>query len=313
MPRSRAAVLLTLLLATAPPAPAAAMHLSGVLLHGADAQGRPTGGAWHTARSPGAGPLGLTRFNPAHVRHIPFPNNSRGEIDLPLLPGTHVVTLLFQYPPEMLPSHLVLNLFFDDDKREPRISVLVPHQRGFTRVRLNPAPATRSLYLEEVENGADLVHDDGRQRARLGAAFYFPSSGFTPQWMSRDFFEIDRVGPLELEPDGEWDGILVFELEVTPSRPRPTPRWSPGAKAPPTPPYVPPVLVEHGTPAMLPGRPLPTLPPVPTYPTRTRTQTPPTPSPTAPTTQTPTLSRTPSQEFKAQNPQLPTLSPSPLR
>jgi len=280
--------------------PAAALELSGVLIYSADGAGERVGGAWHTASGLRAGPLALMLLNPPAVRTFDFLNDRRGEVDLTLPPGTHFLTLLLQAEDSSYPSHLVVNLYFNRDKRSPGISLLVPHQRGFTHARLNPAFATQSLYLEDVGNAADLAFDGGLLQARAGAAFYFHTSGYTPQWMPGDFYRLDRVGAREIEPDGEWDTALVVELHVGPSPRRPPVRWQSPPPAAAAPRYVPPLLLERGTPAMLPAaRPTLVLPTprttstAATWPTAAPTVSPPptvsplatalTPAPTAPT------------------------------
>jgi hypothetical protein len=274
------------------------MPLSGLLLYAADAQGERVGPIWHTARGGRAGPLAFNAFNPGSARTMSFTNDSRGEIDQPLAMMTHVLTLYFQ-PEETFPTHLVLNAYFHGDQRDPKISLLVPHRRGFSHAYLNPAYQTYSLYLEEVDNSADLIYSDGLLQVRTGAAFFFPSSAVeTRAWLPGDLFLIDRVGTRELEPDGEWDGILVVELDVAPApRQAPTPRSLP--KAVDAPAFRPPILVERSPP------PPSATPPELEFPTPRTTST-------APKSETPAPARTPSAPPAATpSPPAPSVSATP--
>lgn len=185
-----------------------------MLLYATDPSGEHVGQVWHTASGLRARPIGFTRWYPSGLRGIPFGNNAKGEIDILLLPGTHITTLLWQPDDDGVPPVLGLNLFFNGDKRNPGISIVAPYRRGMTDFRQNPALSTLSLYLETVGNLADRAFDDGRLRARVGAAFYMPSGGQTWQWRPSDFFNLDRVGIRDLEPDGDPDGVFVFELVV---------------------------------------------------------------------------------------------------
>lgn len=246
--RRRRGILWAMWLVLALPQAAAAMDLSGLLLYATDGQGNRIGEVWHTASGLRARPLSFNAWNPGTARTMVLPNDARGEIDQRLPPGTHVLMLYFQAD-DPFPSHLVLNAYLDGDKRDPRISLLVPHRRGFTHSRLNPAYRTLSLYLEDVDSSADVVYDDGHLQARAGAAFFFPSSGEDTQaWLPGDLYLVDRVGRRELEPDGDWDGILVVEIDVGPA-PRPAlPRPLAGPLPAPRPAFRPPVLVERAPP-----------------------------------------------------------------
>ncbi len=196
---------------------AEAMRLTGVLLQAVDLAGRPLGPVWHTARG-GGRPLGFTRFPPPAVRGIPFGNAKDGEISIPLLHGTHLTTLFWQFLPGEFPPAMVLNLYFDEDSTSPKISAFVPLQWGLTNFVFNSAPGLLSLFLEEVPNEAELYFDSGLEQARLGAAFYFSSDPrWQGQWRPSDYVNLDRVGVDRLAPDGQPDGIFIFELIVEPS------------------------------------------------------------------------------------------------
>jgi hypothetical protein len=202
------------------------MDLTGVLIHGADLQGNVKGPIWHTSMGRGGRLLGVTRFAPPVLRAIPFGNDPiSGEFDKLLGGGSHMTTLFWQFLPGEFPPAMVLNLYFNGGNFSPQISVVVPFVYGLTQFYANPSPSTLALDASEVDNQAGTWFDDGIVQARLGAAFYTPSAGDTPQWRPADFVDLDRVGTDYLLPDGRPDGIMVFELVVAPSPPRPAARF----------------------------------------------------------------------------------------
>ncbi len=206
-----------------------ALDLTGVLIYGIDANGDPAGPVWHTSSDPWARPLGFTRWVPAGVRGIPFANGADGEITIPLLPGSQISTLFWQYAPSEFPQRMVLNLFFNGDSLTPGISAVVPFGRGFTLFGANAQATTLSLYGREIENSVGLSFGDAQWSARLGALFYMPASGGDDWlWRPSDFTNIDRVGSDGLTPDGRPDGIMVFELVIGPSAPSPAVPAGPG-------------------------------------------------------------------------------------
>jgi hypothetical protein len=198
--------------------PAQALDLTGVLAYRATLSGE-TGPFWHTLTGASAGrPLAITDANPTSVRVAPLANAWDRTIDIPLTPGSYIFTALWQYVPGEFPLvMMVLNLFFDGDMATPAISAVIPSTRSFTQRQPNPMTTTRSLALAEVPNNASLFYDDGTARVALGAAFFLPGIGPTDRWQSSDFVGVDRVGISDLLPDGESDGVLIFELVVTSS------------------------------------------------------------------------------------------------
>ena len=204
------------------------LELTGVMLYAADRNGNPTGDVWRTTSGRDGYPLALSWSNPVGVSTYFLRNAENYEINIPLNRGHTVIhTVLWQYPPRAFPPYLVLNLFFDGDNLRPRISVLVPYARGFTHFRGNPAPVTYGLYRREVENDAGVSFVEDGLEVRLGVAFYTPSAGGTIQWALTDFFDVDRVGFHAIEPDGNPDGILVYELVTREVQPDPTPTAPP--------------------------------------------------------------------------------------
>jgi hypothetical protein len=211
--------------------PLCALQLSGVLLYAADENGQPVGPVWHTASGFGGRPLGFTRWPPPQTRGIPFPQAADGSLSIDLWPAplvaAHVTHLFWQFLPGEFPTALVLNLYFNGDPTRPGISAWVPWRYGFTHQLPNPALNTLSLTLDSVDNPASLEFSDGELRARLTAAFYFPSDGEPKQWRPLDFTRIDRVGIDSLRPDGRPDGVLVFELKVEADPAAAAGRWQP--------------------------------------------------------------------------------------
>lgn len=244
-----------------------ALQLTGVLLESVDDHGNPAGPVWHTASGYGGRPLGFTRWPPPQTRGIPFPLAPDGSLSIELWPGpfvpAHVTHLFWQFLPGEFPSALVLNLYFNGDNVMPGISAWVPWRYGFTHLLPNPAPTTRSLYLDVVDHPSSLTFDDGQFAARLTAAFFFPSHGEPRQWRPRDFTDIDRVGIDALRPDGQPDGVLIFELKVEASSfASPSSRWRPPWRAPALggPPAVSSSLPEEGTATVAPSSALPLSP-----------------------------------------------------
>jgi len=209
------------LLLSALASPAHAMDLTGVLIYGTDLEGNVKRPIWHTSLGRGGRVLALTRFPPPELRGIQFANAAHGDLDILLLPGSHMTTLFWQFLPGEFPPAMALNLYFNGDNINPGISVVVPLIYGLTHFYLNPGPSTLSLDASEVDNQAQLTADDGSLRARVAAAFYFPSVGDVEQWRPADFLNLDRVGTDRLTPDGRPDGIMEFELVVEPSGPAP--------------------------------------------------------------------------------------------
>jgi hypothetical protein len=200
-----------------------ATELTGVLLQALDATGNPTDLVWHTSADPAAYPLGLVLDEaPTNVRFAPLQNDQDGEIDGHLLPGMHVGTLFWQMERPGIPPNLVLNLFFGGDNLTPGISAVVQYRYGFTNFQANTAPTTPSLYLRDVDNAGSLFYDDGHLRGTLVAAFYMSSAGVTNQWRPSDFVNVDRVGLHGFRPNTTPDGLLVFQLLVSPAA-QPTP------------------------------------------------------------------------------------------
>jgi len=206
-----------------------ATTLSGVAIYASDEAGEPVGPFWHTSLDPSGRPIGFTRWLPTGLRGIPFLNDAQGEIQVDLIAMSHITTTFWQYNLGEFSLWMVLNLFFNGDNLNPGISALVPFDRGFTLFTTNPNPVALSLYGREAQNPQALIYDDGSSSARLGVAFYFRSGDPRDQWMWRpsDLTNLDRVGTTQLAPDGQWDGILVFELVVGPSQQQPTPGQGP--------------------------------------------------------------------------------------
>lgn len=245
-----------------PAVPAQGLQLTGVLLESVDDHGNSAGPVWHTASGFGARPLGFTRWPPPQTRGIPFPLAPDGSLSIELWPApfvaAHVTHLFWQYLPGEFPTALVLNLYFNGDNVSPGISAWVPWRYGFTNLLPNPAPTTRSLYLDPVDNPSTLAFDDGKMTARLTAAFFFPSHGEPRQWRPRDFTDLDRVGTDALRPDGQPDGVLIFELKVEassfPSRPRWRPPWrGPGQVPQPLAPVLPEEVAANPSPGAVPA------------------------------------------------------------
>ncbi len=203
------------------PALVRGVQLTGVNLYSANDNGEPIGAFWHTSLDPSGQPIGFTRWIPQGIRNVPFANRDNGEIVIELVPAPHIATLFWQYKAGEFPDLLALNLFFNGDNLNPGISVLVPHAREFTVFRQNLSPTALSLYGRDVENSTGPAYDDGQSSIRLGAAFYFASGVGVGEWRPSDLVNLDRVGDDRLTPDGNFDGILVFEVVVSPSTQRP--------------------------------------------------------------------------------------------
>jgi hypothetical protein len=236
----RATVSGCLLLCLAVAQPACALEATGVLLQAIDPSGQPLGPVWHTSSGQGdARALGITGWVPNELRRVPLSNRANGEIDGQLLPGTYILTAFWQYRSGEFPPAVVLNLYFNGDNLTPGISAVVSGARGLTRVSANTQPTTLSLYLRDVDNNGGLFFDDSVLQARLGAAFYLPTSGPTDQWRPSDLMNLDRVGVAALKPDGIPDAVLIYELFVEPSvhplsRPGAAPQPArPGVAVPP--------------------------------------------------------------------------------
>ncbi|GIW44331.1 MAG: hypothetical protein KatS3mg077_1613 [Candidatus Binatia bacterium] len=203
-----------------------ALELSGVLLYSAGPSGELAGPVWHTASGYGGRPLGFTRWPPPATRGMPFPQASdaslrdkNGQPGLPLWAGAHVTHLFWQFLPGEFPSALVLNLYFNRQVLNPGISVLVLDRYGLTHFVPNPSPYTLAMDLSVATNPATAEFRDGSAVARITAAFFFSSSPSLPelkQWRPADFVNVDRVGTERLEADGLPDGVLIFQLDVSP-------------------------------------------------------------------------------------------------
>ena len=213
-----ASVMLTLGCVLGAATTATAMNLTGILIHAASPDGSVAGPIWHTGIDRSGRVLGVTRWPPPGLRSIPFANLTDTSIDIPLLLMSHTTTLFWQFLPGELPPAMVLNLYFNGNSDSPQISAFVPLVYGLTQFYANPAPWTLSLGGNDTDNSATLSFDDGAIRARLGVAFYMPSVGEVSQWRPADFVNLDRVGTDRLEPDGQPDGIMVFELVVEASQ-----------------------------------------------------------------------------------------------
>jgi len=210
------------------PFPARALELTGVLAYRQTMQNIP-GPFWCTAvNGRNCRPLGLSLSGPPGLRTAPLLNRADGTIDIPLEPGPYVFTALWgcvagEFPVVMM----IVNFYFNGENDTPAISALIPGTIGFANFSANPQSYTYSIDSYESDNNGQLAFDDGTLQARLGAAFYLPSDGITNRWRPSDLVNIDRVGLKWLAPDGLFDGILVFELDVGPSQAQPTPQSAP--------------------------------------------------------------------------------------
>lgn len=210
------------------PFPARALELTGVLAYRQTMQNIP-GPFWCTAvNGRNCRPLGLSLSGPPGLRTAPLLNRADGTINIPLEPGPQVFTALWGYVAGEFPLvMMIVNFYLNGDNDTPAISALVPGTTGFANFSANPQSYTYSIDGYESDNNGQLAFDDGTLQARLGAAFYLPSEGITNRWRPSDMIDIDRVGLKWLAPDGLFDGILVFELDVGPSQAQPTPQSAP--------------------------------------------------------------------------------------